>query len=332
MKNNNPIKSLAARPIMRNLLFIVLVFSLGGCLEKPSPAPFMGETMGTQYSINVLGDERANQAQIEKRLLQINAVFSTWLSDSELSRLNDASVGEKIAVSSELYDLLEASAELYQQSDGYFDPGIGRLIDLWGFGAKGGRIKPPIRAEIEQAFLQSSIKHLVLSDGLVEKTKAIQINLSAIAKGYAVDEVARLLRADGINDFLLEIGGEVFASGTKNGEPWMVGVEHPNNEEPIAIPLKDRAIATSGNYRNFFIWEGEKYMHIFDPKTGLPANNDLASVSVIHPRSALADAYATAMMAMGSVRAIEFANQHKIATLLIRIEGDNYQIIKINLP
>jgi len=332
MKNNNPIKSLAARPIMRNLLFIVLVFSLGGCLEKPNPAPLMGETMGTQYSINVLGDERANKANINKRLMQINTVFSTWLGDSELSRLNDAPVGKKIAVSPELYSLLEASSKLYQQSDGYFDPGIGRIIDLWGFGAKGGRTKPPSRTEIEQAFEKSSIKHLVLGDGWVEKTKAIQINLSAIAKGYAVDEVARLLLADGIEDFLLEIGGEVLASGTKNGEPWIIGVEHPNNEEPIAIPLTNSAIATSGNYRNFFIWEGQKYMHIFDPKTGFPANNDLASVSVIHPLSALADAYATAMMAMGSVRAIEFANQHKIATLLIRVEDDNYQTIKINLP
>ena len=136
----------------------------------------------------------------------------------------------------------------------------------------------------------------------------------------------------GIKNFLVEIGGEVVASGSNRGDDWVVGVERPDNKAPIPIVLKDASIATSGNYRNYFVWEGKKYMHIFNPSTGLPANNDLSSATVIHPQSAMSDAYATAMMAMGSMKAIELANKLKLTVLLITIKEDNNQIIKINLP
>jgi thiamine biosynthesis lipoprotein len=228
--------------------------------------------------------------------------------------------------------MLKQSVEIYQQTDGYFDPGIGRLIDLWGFGASGGRTEAPKREEIEKAFENSSIRYLLMEDGRVNKTRDIHINLSAIAKGYAVDEVARLIKMSGIRNFLVEIGGEVVASGNNRGDDWVVGVERPDNKAPIPIALKDASIATSGNYRNYFIWEGKKYMHIFNPSTGLPANNDLSSATVVHPQSAISDAYATAMMAMGSMKAIELANKLKLTALLITIKEDNNQIIKINLP
>ncbi len=173
---------------------------------------------------------------------------------------------------------------------------------------------------------------MIIEPGRVKKTKDIHINLSAIAKGYAVDEIARLIKGSGVTNFLVEIGGEVFASGTNNGDHWIVGIERPDNKTPIGLELIDASIATSGNYRNFFIWEGVKYMHIFNPTTGLPANNDLASVSVIHPQSAMSDAYATAMMAMGSSKAIELAKKMKLSVLLMAIKEDNVEIIKINLP
>ena len=269
---------------------------------------------------------------IDRRLEEINNTFSTWQHDSELSQLNRAPVDEWIDVSSELYSMLNRSVEIYQQTEGYFDPGIGRLIDLWGFGASGGRTEAPKREEIEQAFENSSIKFLLMEDGRVKKTRDIHINLSAIAKGYAVDEVARLIKISGIKNFLVEIGGEVVASGSNRGDDWVLGVERPDNKSPIPVVLKDASIATSGNYRNYFIWEGKKYMHIFNPLTGLPANNDLSSVTVIHPQSAMSDAYATAMMAMGSLKAIELANKLKLTALLITIKEDNNQIIKINLP
>ena len=317
---------------MRKYGLILILFLLSGCLESESVEQIKGESMGTSYSINVLGDERIEQDIIDRRLVEINDTFSTWQDDSELSKLNRASVDEWIDVSSELYSMLKKSEEIYQQTDGYFDPGIGRLIDLWGFGASGGRTEAPKREEIEKAFENSSIRYLLMEDARVKKTRNIHINLSAIAKGYAVDEIARLIKMSGIKNFLVEIGGEVVASGSNRGDDWVVGVERPDNKSPIPIALKDASIATSGNYRNYFIWEGKKYMHIFNPSTGLPANNDLSSATVIHPQSAMSDAYATAMMAMGSKKAIELANKLKLTALLITIKEDNNQIIKINLP
>jgi len=317
---------------MRKYGLILILFVLSSCFEKENVELIKGESMGTSYSINVLGDESIEQDIIDKRLVEINNTFSTWLDDSELSQLNRAPIDEWIDVSSELYAILKKSEEIYQQTDGYFDPGIGRLIDLWGFGASGGRTEAPKREQIEKAFENSSIKYLLMEGGRVKKTRNIHLNLSAIAKGYAVDEIARLIKMFGINNFLVEIGGEVIASGSNRGDDWIVGVERPDNKAPIPIVLKDASIASSGNYRNYFIWEGKKYMHIFNPTTGLPANNDLSSVSVIHPQSAMSDAYATAMMAMGSIRAIETANKLKLSALLITNKEDNNQIIKINLP
>ena len=317
---------------MRKYSLILILFLLGGCLENESSELIKGDIMGTSYSINVLGDKRVDQSLIDKRLVEINAIFSTWQEDSELSQLNQSPLGEWITVSQELYLLLKNSDEIYKQTDGYFDPGIGRLIDLWGFGSSGGRTKLPKIEEIERAFKDASIKYLVIEDGRVKKLRDIKINLSAIAKGYAVDEVARLIKASGVEDFLVEIGGEVIASGTNKGDAWVIGVERPDNKSPIPVELKNASIATSGNYRNFFIWEGKKYMHIFNPESGFPANNDLASVSVIHPQSALSDAYATAMMAMGSSKAKTLADKLKLSVLFITNKEDNNQVIKINFP
>lgn len=315
---------------MRKTCLILVFFLLGGCLETDKARHILGESMGTTYSINVLGDERVQKDAINQRLLEINSLFSTWQEDSEISRLNEAPVGKWLKVSDEFFQLLHASETIYHQTGGFFDPGIGRLIDLWGFGAKGGRTNVPQRNDVNTAFENSSIKYVEFGEGQIKKTRDIHLNLSAIAKGYAVDEVARLIEATGVKDFLIEIGGEVYASGTNNDDEWVVGVERPDNKAPIPIALNNASVATSGNYRNYFIWEGEKYMHIFNPKSGLPANNDLASVSVIHPRSALADAYATAMMAMGSEKAIELANELQLSVLLMVITDDNYQIIRLH--
>ena len=223
---------------MRKYGLILILFLLSGCFENESVEQIEGESMGTSYSINVLGDERIEQDIIDTRLVEINDTFSTWQEDSELSQLNRAPVDEWIGVSSELYSMLKQSVEIYQQTDGYFDPGIGRLIDLWGFGASGGRTEVPKREEIEQAFENSSIRYLLMEDGRVKKTRNIHINLSAIAKGYAVDEVARLIKMSGIKNFLVEIGGEVVALGNNRGDDWIVGVERPDNKAPIPIVLK----------------------------------------------------------------------------------------------
>jgi thiamine biosynthesis lipoprotein len=189
----------------------------------------------------------------------------------------------------------------------------------------------PDRNEIEDAVRLSSLTNLVIGNTKIKKTVDIHINLSAIAKGYAVDEIAELLKRKGITDFLVEIGGEVVALGKNIEQQWTVGIEMPNSESAIPITLNNKAIATSGNYRNFFIWEGEKYNHIIEPGTGLPVRSDLTSVSVIHPQTMIADAYATAMMVMGSERSIVLAKQLDLSIILILNGDQGYKQIKINL-
>jgi len=204
------------------------------------------------------------------------------------------------------------------------------LIDAWGFGIT-KTAKKPGRAQVSELLPLSSIQYLQLNNGQVKKTRDIHINLSAIAKGFGVDQVANLLKEHQVKNFLVEIGGEVIASGKKNNKHWALGVERPNGTKPIAIALNNQAIATSGNYRNYFVWEGVRYMHILTPSSGLPAKTDLASVSVLDKQTMMADAYATAMMAMGSEKATALAKQLNLPVVLILNQTNNFKVVKINL-
>ncbi|CAC9509847.1 FAD:protein FMN transferase (EC 2.7.1.180) [uncultured Gammaproteobacteria bacterium] len=304
------------------------MFSACGVSEKINT--FSGSTMGTTYTVKTIGDNGISQQKIDDRLTQINQIFSTWDAKSELSAVNQQSVNEWIKVSDELFYVLKTAKEIHQQTEGYFDPGIGNLVDVWGFGAN-KQIQKPSQIEVYKAFINSSIRYLTLKDGVnkaVKKTRDIYIDLSAIAKGYGVDAIVKLLNTQ---NYLVEIGGEVRSGGSNNGKPWMVGVEHPSKATPIAITLNNQAIATSGNYRHYFIWQGKRYMHILNPHTGLPANSDLASVSIIHPQTMVADAYATAMMAMGSQRATALAKQLGLPVILILNQQAHFKVTKINL-
>jgi len=317
---------------MSKILALTLIFLLSSCSDDATFSEINGKTMGTTYSVKVVTDADINVTKIEidKRLNEINKVFSNWDPQSELSLLDSEPANTWIEVSDELLFVLTESKKIMQQTDGAFDPGIGRLIDIWGFGPKRVEQKPD-RSQIEDMVALSSLRNLYIENNKIKKDIDIHINLSAIAKGYAVDEIAELLRVKGFEDFLVEIGGEVIASGENIDQEWTVGIENPNSQMSIPITLINQAIATSGNYRNFFIWEGEKYDHIIEPSSGLPIRSDLASVSVIHPQTMMADAYATAMMVMGSERSKELAEQLNLSVILILNEEREFKQIKINL-
>ncbi|SMN13208.1 Thiamin biosynthesis lipoprotein ApbE [Bathymodiolus heckerae thiotrophic gill symbiont] len=289
--------------------------------------------MGTSWTVKVIGDSTISQQIIEDRLTVINQIFSTWESTSELSLLNKQPNQQWIAVSDALFYVLKKSKEIHQQTHGYFDPGIGHLVNIWGFGVNKTTQKPS-HHQVQKALHNSSIRHLILKDGtdkFVKKTRDIRLDLSAIAKGYAVDEIAKLLNA---KNYLVEIGGEVRVLGNNHAKAWMLGIEQPDNKVnaiPITLKLHDQSVATSGNYRNYFIWQGTRYMHILNPNTGLPASSDLASVSVIHPQTMVADAYATAMMAMGSKKATALAQRLNLSVILILNQRANFKVNKINL-
>jgi len=317
---------------MSKILALTLIFLLSSCSDDATFSEINGKTMGTTYSVKMVTDTDINVTKIEidKRLNEINKVFSNWDPQSELSLLDSEPANTWIEVSDELLFVLTESKKIMQQTDGAFDPGIGRLIDIWGFGPKRVEQKPD-RSQIEDMVALSSLRNLYIENNKIKKDIDIHINLSAIAKGYAVDEIAELLRVKGFEDFLVEIGGEVIASGENIDQEWTVGIENPNSQMSIPITLINQAIATSGNYRNFFIWEGEKYDHIIEPSSGLPIRSDLASVSVIHPQTMMADAYATAMMVMGSERSKELAEQLNLSVILILNEEREFKQIKINL-
>jgi thiamine biosynthesis lipoprotein len=308
---------------MPKLLIIFLFLSLSSCSQKPTFEQITGKTMGTSFTIK--SSQQINQIQIEQRLEQINQIFSNWNANSELSKVNKQPVNKAILLSDELSQVLAKSINIHKQTNGFFDTGLGKLIDVWGFGV--AKVdKKPSRNIIAKALKNSSISQAVLNNQQFIKHADIQLNLSAIAKGYAVDEIAKLLSNQGVERFMVEIGGEIKVKGS-----WIIGIETPTNQLPIKIELTDKSIATSGNYRNYFIWEGRRYAHILNPKTGLPINSDLFSVSVIHQSNLSADAYATAMMAMGSEKAQQFAKRLGLKVVLILNNTDTQNIIKLGL-
>jgi len=314
---------------MLRALLIFIFLGLSACGGNQPTQTITGSTMGTSYTVKAIGSS-VSKLQIEQALSQVNKTFSTWDKNSELSLLNQKPINKWIDVSDELFFVLSQSQKIHQQTQGYFDPGMGRLIDAWGFGVT-KTAKKPGRAQVSELLPLSSIQYLQLNNGQVKKTRDIHINLSAIAKGFGVDQVANLLKEHQVKNFLVEIGGEVIASGKKNNKHWALGVERPNGTKPIAIALNNQAIATSGNYRNYFVWEGVRYMHILTPSSGLPAKTDLASVSVLDKQTMMADAYATAMMAMGSEKATALAKQLNLPVVLILNQTNNFKVVKINL-
>lgn len=310
---------------------IILAFAyllLSSCANN-QPQIISGTTMGTTYLVKT-PNKAINQAAIDKRLTQLSGIFSTWDKSSELSLLNQKPINQWHKVSAELFFVLQQSKAIYQQTQGYFDPSIGRLIDLWGFGVVKVENKPS-RAQVHKILAYSSIKYLQLQAGKVKKTKPIHINLSAIAKGYAVDQIGQLLSLNKHQNFLVEIGGEVITRGKNAKYDWKIGIEMPNNDTPISQILHNQAVATSGNYRNYFVWENQRYTHILNPKNGLPVKNDLASVSVFHEQAMMADAYATAMMVMGSKQAIALANRLNLRLIMILDKSHQHKILRVNL-
>ena len=313
---------------MPKLLSIFVFLGLSACQPIAQTEKVAGHTMGTTYTVKAQ-TKMLDQQAIERRLSQINQIFSSWDQNSELSVLNRQAINHSVELSDEMDFVLTQTLGLHEQTKGFFSPAMGTLIDLWGFGVNPVE-RHPEQLMIEQALAKSSIQQLALSGSKFEKKTDFQLNLSAIAKGYAVDEIAKLLKNQNIERFMVEIGGEIKAQGS-----WSVGIETPTGQAPIAVSLVDESIATSGNYRQYFVWKGKRYAHILDPHTGLPVDSDLFSASVIHTSSMLADAYATAMMAMGRDKAVKMAQRLNLKTVLILNRCDDpcssQNIIKIGL-
>lgn len=263
-----------------------------------------GTTMGTiAYSIKYLDQEQRDfKKEIDSLLVDFNQALSTYIPNSEISQLNREG---RVSFGFPYFaQVLQASAEVYEKSNGAFDPTIGQLIDAWGFGD--GDLIAPDSAQVDSLLnLVGFDKILFDEKGVSTEVKGLKLNFSAVAKGQAIDVVGDYLTTRGITDYMVEIGGEVRAKGkNKNDEYWTIGIEVPDESRVgglfDAVRLKDQGMATSGNYRNFRVLEdGRKVAHTINPKTGYPKMQTLLSATVFATNCMYADAYATACLAMG---------------------------------
>ncbi len=282
--------------------------------------------MGTVYHIRAVtgpkGPQRLidMQAKVDELLMEVNRQMSTYDPESELSRFNKAPAGEWFPVSSELIEVVQAARQISDATDGAFDVTVGPAVNLWRFGPDRKRKAFPTDAEIEQTGKLVGYQQIEIQidpPALRKKQDDVYVDLSAIAKGYGVDAVFELIHDSGFTDFMVEIGGEVRAAGVKpNGEPWLIGIETPTpdvRQYDLVVGLADKALATSGDYRNFFEHDGKRYSHTIDPKTGRPVTHDLASASVLFENCMMADGYATAFLVLGPVEGYNFAEEHDMA-------------------
>jgi len=297
--------------------FLFLLIFFFSCKEKPEYSSFAGTAQGTTYSIVFENSDQRNpldlRAEVEKILRDFDMSLSLYKDSSILSKINrnDEAVLDKYFT-----EVFKRSAEISQLTDGAFDVTVGPLVKAWGFGPDEHKNVSP--SKIDSLLQLVGMGKVELNAGTIFKTDPrITLDFNAIAQGYSVDVVSTYLDEKGISSFLVEIGGEVRVKGDKGEAFWRIGIDRPvdNNMSPgsdleAIIELKDRSLATSGNYRKFYVENGIKYSHTIDPKTGYPAKNNLLSATILAPDCATADGIATACMVMGKEKSIEFLDLH----------------------
>jgi thiamine biosynthesis lipoprotein len=312
------------------LLLAYLIFGSTG----PDDRVISGSTMGTTYNVRIPGCPEAMcdalEQDIEARLAALNRQLSHYDPKSELAAFNNHREPDWFPVSPDLYNVVAFARALSRQSEGAFDITVGAAVNAWGFGPEPGERVPP-DAEIRAALASIGYTKLALRNSppaLRKSVPGMTLDLSGVAKGYAVDQLAMLIESRGFDNYLVEIGGEVRASGTRaDGWPWRIGLEPPDAEMPIEyiVTLGSQAIASSGDYRNYFMVDGRRYAHTLDPRTGNPVQHALAGVSIIQPSAMQADAMATLLMVLGPDAGIAFAQANELPALFfIREESGGF--------
>lgn len=316
-------------------LFALLLATLllAGCAQPAQVHTLSGPTMGTSWSVKVVGLPTGMtlpqlQQDLAMLLDMVNQQMSTYLADSDISRFNQAEAGSWHALPADFYQVLAYSLALARDTNGAYDPTVGPLVNLWGFGPDKATLKAPGEDALAAARARIGWQRIELDP---QRRAAYQpgnmyVDLSSVAKGFAVDKLADYLGARGLENYLVEIGGELRASGRKpDGSGWRVAVEKPlPGVRDIArvLDLTQGAVASSGDYRNFFEQDGVVYSHIVDPRTGRPVDHLTASVTVLADTCMEADALATAMTVLGPKEGIAFADARQLAVLFIVREGE----------
>jgi len=308
-----------------NLLFLVLALLLTACEDQLDYHRVNGLTMGTSYQVTLQVESqrlKSIKQQIDQRLAQINGRMSTYLPNSEISIFNLTHNLDCQKVSKDTYQVIKSALWVSKATDGAFDITLDPVIEEWGFDRKFTHEQIPSQQTLDRLLSEVGFQKLSLGDHCIKKERAqLSINLSAIAKGFAVDQIAALLKQQGIENYLVEIGGETASNGINPfGKSWRLAIESPIEKlraiQKIFLPL-GFGVATSGDYRNYFEKNDIRYSHTIDPNTGRPIMHNLVSVTVLHHSTMLADAYATALLVMGKEKALDFAKEHNLAVYLL---------------
>ncbi|WP_116364224.1 FAD:protein FMN transferase [Parahaliea mediterranea] len=321
-------------------VLLALAGLLGACGEQAGSdagdtVRLAGDTMGTTWHVTYTAlaaapDPLQVQAALEAELEAVNQSMSTYREDAEISVFNRHPVGQWLAVSEPFLTVLQAALAIGEQSGGAYDVTVAPLVNLWGFGpGRGGDAVPAaeavaaLREQVGQRYLEVDPQ-----GGRVRRTRAVSLDFSSIAKGYAVDRLASYLQAQQVADFLVEVGGEMRLSGrSPRGDAWRIAIEQPTagaRAPSVALSLSNIAVATSGDYRNFFELDGKRYSHSIDPRTGYPVAHDLVSVTVLAADAMHADAWATALEVLGADEAMQVASQQGLAVYFIRRQGEGF--------
>lgn len=329
-----------------SIIFILLLWCIS-CSNQPSQIELSGFTMGTTYNIKIIPEKdsilstKLIKQNIDSVLISVNYQMSTYLFDSEITQFNNHESTTSFTVSNDFSLVVERALHWSKLTDGAFDITIVPLLYLWGFGpgqaSELGDIFPEEHAVQKRRTHVGYEKLTTNKYYLQKKDPFIKIDLNAIAKGFGVDAVYSFLESIGMNNIMVEIGGEVRTKGkNRKNEPWMIAVETPDLESAgsktisWALPLESKAMATSGDYRNYYEIDGIRYSHEIDPRTGYPAQTGVASATVVATNCMDADALATALIIMGAESGLQFIEKLEgvEAFLILREGNDNYRTIK----
>jgi FAD:protein FMN transferase len=320
--------------LRKYLLLALFIGAVPSCSDPAEePVRFAGVAMGTSWSVSLVAPpgvpplERLD-GEIGRRIEALEQSMSTYRPDSELSRFSETRGDDWFPVSFELCEVVATALEIGKKTGGALDVTVGPLVDLWGFGPPGRVPAVPTASQVDAARQMTGLEFLQADCGqpaLRKSNPVLRLDLSSIAKGYAVDEVSELLERRGITHYLVEIGGEVRARGRHPaGRPWSVGIERsaPDSRSVATVlPVVERAVATSGDYRNWFELDGKRYSHTIDPRSGSPIAHDIAAVTVVARTAMVADAYATALLVLGPEDGPAMAETLGLAALFQGADG-----------
>ena len=328
--------------VVKTWLAFGLAFFLTGCgqetVQSKPEIHITGSTMGTYYSIKVadsaVQDAARLQAEVDVLLERVNDQMSTYRPDSELSRFNQSRDNKPVVVSRDTARVVTEAIHIGRESQGALDVTVGPLVNLWGFGPDKKPTKVPSDELITQTRQKTGLGNLhvitsVDADTLQKDIPDLYVDLSAIAKGFGVDKVAEYLESLGARNYLVEIGGELRINGVNGkGHPWRVAIEKPTagtgTVQEVIVP-GDNGVATSGDYRNYYELDGQRFSHTIDPRSGKPIQHRLVSVTVIHPYCMTADGLATVFMVMGTEKSLAYANERGLAIFVITKTDNGFE-------